>query len=332
MYSLGRVSLERAGTAAAARASARAQIVEAGAGLGADRDHLGAGHELTRLGERQFQRLGVHGVGLGDRDHAPLDPEQPQDRKVLVRLRPCPLAGVDHEQEEVDPGRAGDHRAHEALVPGHVHERELRPVGQLERRVAERDRDPALPLLRQPVGVLARQRANEPGLAVVDVSGCPDRQRHPNRLSNSLLLLPLSPGTALRRRFNPPSNSLLLGTGGLDGRGGFVGLGVRERAAVEQQAAVADDSDHGRVAAAKRLGEGLLDRAGEARQLRERQARPRRRGRPSPRPRRRPPRPTARPVRGRPRAARSASAAPAPRAAPARARGRARASPRAPPV
>ena len=68
----------------------------------------------------------------------------------------APSPRVDHEQEEVDPGRAGDHRADEALVAGHVDERELRPVGQLERGVAERDRDPALALLRQPVGVLAR--------------------------------------------------------------------------------------------------------------------------------------------------------------------------------
>ena len=35
---------------------------------------------------------------------------------MLVRLRPRALARVDHEQEQVDPARAGDHRADEALV------------------------------------------------------------------------------------------------------------------------------------------------------------------------------------------------------------------------
>ena len=62
--------------------------------------------------------------------------------------------------------------------PGHVDEREPRPVGQVERRVAEVDRDPARLLLGQPVGVLAGQRPDEPGLPVVDVPRCADRQRH----------------------------------------------------------------------------------------------------------------------------------------------------------
>ena len=105
-----------------------------------------------------------------------LDAEQPQDREVLVRLRPGALARVDDEQEDVDPGGAGDHRADEALVPGHVDERQHAAVADLERRVAELDRDAAPLLLRQPVGVLAGQRPDEPGLAVVDVAGCADRQ------------------------------------------------------------------------------------------------------------------------------------------------------------
>ena len=73
-----------------------------------------------------------------------------------MRLRPRALVRVDHEQEQVDSRRARDHRAHEALVAGNVDDRQLPAVGELERRVAEVDRDPALPLLRQPVGVLSR--------------------------------------------------------------------------------------------------------------------------------------------------------------------------------
>ena len=93
---------------------------------------------------------------------------------MLVRLRPRALARVDHEQEEVDPGRAGDHRADEPLVPGHVDHRQPPPVGQLERRVAEVDRDPAPLLLRKAVRVLAGERPDEPRLAVVDVPGGAD--------------------------------------------------------------------------------------------------------------------------------------------------------------
>ena len=74
---------------------------------------------------------------------------------------------------------------------------------------------------------------DEPRLAVVDVAGGSDRQRH-----------------AANRRSD------------------LVDLVVGERAAVEQQPAVADDADHRRLvqhAAVRR--ELLLDRAGEARQL-----------------------------------------------------------------
>ena len=158
-----------------------AQIVEPVAGLGAHGDDLRLGNELLRLGERELERLLVDGVRLRHRDDASVDAEQAQDREVLVRLRPRALARVDHEQEEVDPGRTGDHRPHEPLVPGDVDEREPLPARQLQLRVAELDRDPARLLLGQPVGVLAGQRADEPGLAVVDVTCGPDGQRHQRR-------------------------------------------------------------------------------------------------------------------------------------------------------
>ena len=51
----------------------------------------------------------------------------------------------------------------------------------------------------------------------------------------------------------------------------LVHLGVGHRAAVEQAAAVADDGDDRRLARAQRRGELLLDGAGEARQLGQRQ-------------------------------------------------------------
>ena len=156
----------------------RPQIVETHPGLGADGDDLRLRNELARLVDRDLERLLVDQVCLRDRDDACLDAEQPQDRDVLERLRSCALGRVDHEQEEVDPGRAGDHRADEALVARHVDQREPPPVRQLERRVAEVDRDPAPLLLRQPVRVLPRQRPHEPRLAVVDVPGGADRQRH----------------------------------------------------------------------------------------------------------------------------------------------------------
>ena len=158
-----------------------AEVVEPGAGLGAHRDDLDPRNELARFLDTDLERLLVDQVCLRHRDDATLDAEQPQDRQVLERLRPRALGCVDDEEEQVDPRGAGNHRSHEALVPGDVDEREPPSVGQLEGCVAEVDRDPAALLLRQPVRVLAGQGAHEPRLAVVDVPGGADRQRHLRR-------------------------------------------------------------------------------------------------------------------------------------------------------
>src|SRR5258706_16222975 len=59
-----------------------------------------------------------------------------------------------------------------------VDDGELCSVRQLERGIAEVDRDPAFLLLREPVRVLARERLDERRLTMVDVPGGADRQRH----------------------------------------------------------------------------------------------------------------------------------------------------------
>src|SRR6476646_3747428 len=154
------------------------KLVQPLARLCAHRDDLDCGRELVCLRHCELDGLGVDGVGLRDRDDPVLHPEQAQDRQVLVRLWPRAFRRVDHEQEEIDAGGAGDHGANETLVTRHVDEREAAPVGELERRVTEIDRDSAGLLLRQAIRVLARQRPDEPRLAVVDVTGGPDGQRH----------------------------------------------------------------------------------------------------------------------------------------------------------
>src|SRR5262249_14980587 len=97
---------------------------------------------------------------------------------VLERLRSHAFLRVDDEQEEVDAGRSSNHRAHEPHVTGDVDERQAPPIAQLERCVAEVDRYPARPLLRQPVGVLARHSTYEPRLPLLAVPGVPAFRRH----------------------------------------------------------------------------------------------------------------------------------------------------------
>ena len=68
-----------------------------------------------------------------------LDPEEPEIARCSCVCGRAPSAASIDEEEEVDAGRPGDHVANEALVAGHVDEREPAPVRQLERRVAEVD-------------------------------------------------------------------------------------------------------------------------------------------------------------------------------------------------
>ena len=83
---------------------------------------------------------------------------------------------------------------------------------------------------------------------MIDVSGRTDRQRH---CDPSLLV---------------PIETYLLHRGGHLGR-----LGIRQRAAVQEEAAVPDDADHRRIVEPEPRCESLLDGAGERRELRERQ-------------------------------------------------------------
>ena len=135
------------------------------------------GEELARVGGDQLQQLLVDEVGLGQRDHAVPHAEQLEDREVLDGLRHHAVVGGDDQQEEVDARRAGDHGAHEALVPGHVDHAQPRAPGQRQLGVAELDGDAALLLLAQPVGVLAGEGGDERRLAVVDVPGGAERER-----------------------------------------------------------------------------------------------------------------------------------------------------------
>ena len=102
-----------------------------------------------------------------------------------------------------------------------------------------------------------------------ELSDVPDvRQRSPPRFRTS----PVGHGGRARRGgIAPPApRPRRRSSRSADRRGDLVDLGVRERAAVEERAAVADDRDHGRLSEPERLGELLLDRARGARQLGER--------------------------------------------------------------
>ena len=120
-----------------------------------------------------------------------------------------------------------------------------RRVASVERSEAELDRDAAAALLGQPVGLAAGQRAHQGRLAVIDVAGGADRERH---RAHS--------GERLPHR--PPC---------------LLGLGVTHRPRVEHDPLAGDPADHRQRAATQALeqplGAGLagVDDADRAREL-----------------------------------------------------------------
>ena len=130
------------------RAQRRPQLVQPGPGARGDR-HVrgglqpGRAHGLLGVGRRQRRALVVHEVGLGEGDDQRPHPQQREDRQVLPRLRHDAVVAGDAQQRQVDAGRAGDHRADEALVARHVDDREAQAVAEVEHRVAELDGDAA---------------------------------------------------------------------------------------------------------------------------------------------------------------------------------------------
>lgn len=89
---------------------------------------------------------------------------------MLYCLRHEALVRRHDKHRKVDTARAGEHVLDEPLVPRHIDDARTAPVRKVEARKAEVDRDAALFLLGQPVGVHARERLDELGLAVVDMT------------------------------------------------------------------------------------------------------------------------------------------------------------------
>ena len=93
---------------------------------------------------------------------------------MLARLRHDALVGGDHEQHQVHAAHAGQHVLHESFMTRHIDQAHAHSGRRDQRREAQVNRDPALLLLGQPVGVHAGQPADERGLAMINVAGGAD--------------------------------------------------------------------------------------------------------------------------------------------------------------
>ena len=140
-----------------------------------DRKDESAGKRRCRE-RRPHLRFGFlstpHGdaIDLGERDGARGHPEELDDRQMLQRLRHHTVVRGDRQQREVDPAGSGHHGVHQALVSRHIDESQHLARGEWRVGVTELDRDTARLLFLQTIGVDARERPHQRGLAVIDVT------------------------------------------------------------------------------------------------------------------------------------------------------------------
>ena len=128
----------------------------------------------------QLQHLFIHHIHLGERHKAVLHAEQGAYLKVFAGLRHDALVRRDDQQDEVDARGSGHHRAHEALMAGHIHYAHAFAAGQVGMSESQFDGDAAPLLFAEAVAVDAGERSHQRGLAVVDVTGCAHDNGHGN--------------------------------------------------------------------------------------------------------------------------------------------------------
>jgi hypothetical protein len=119
----------------------------------------------------------VHQVGLGNDDQAGGDSQQPHDMEVLDGLWHDAIIGRDHEQHEIYARGTGQHVVEEAFVAGNIHDADAATVRQGERSKPQVDGHTARPFLRQGIWVMPGQELDERRLAMVNMTGRPDRER-----------------------------------------------------------------------------------------------------------------------------------------------------------
>ena len=149
------------------RVETRARLARHG-----DDRRAGIGRSFQKAGNlagNELEPVFIDQVRLRERHDARADAERLQHREMLDGLGHYAVVGRDDEQRHVDARRTRNHLPHELLVTGHIHDSHRAPVRQLDAREPELNRDAALLLLREPVGVGSRERFHEGRLAVVDV-------------------------------------------------------------------------------------------------------------------------------------------------------------------
>ena len=151
----------------------RAQLVDPGARDRTDRDGFDVRERTVREVIAGFLdgEVGVPEIAARHGQHAMADAERVQRGQVLGGLSAPAFIRRDDEEHGGNRADAGEHVRDKPLMPWYVDECDLRPIAEPRPCVAEVDRHPAATFLRPSIGLHSGQRADQCGLAVVDVSG-----------------------------------------------------------------------------------------------------------------------------------------------------------------
>ena len=117
-------------------------------------------------------RIGA--INLRQCNDAAFDADQINDGQMLAGLRHDAIVGRHNQDNEVDANGAGQHVVNELFVAGHVEKADRGGIGEMLIGKPQIDRDAALFLFRQAVGIGARQRLQQRRFAVVDMPCCTD--------------------------------------------------------------------------------------------------------------------------------------------------------------
>ncbi len=111
----------------------------------------------------------VSQITLGQNDQAPGESQQAEDLDVFTGLGHDRIVGRDDQHRQIKARRAGQHVADKPFVTRHIDDRQS-IFAQGQRRESQVNRDAALFLGRQAIGVHTGQGADQGRLAMIDVS------------------------------------------------------------------------------------------------------------------------------------------------------------------
>jgi len=135
--------------------------------------------EIAKKGEAS----GVGAVHFRNHHRGRSQAEQLDDGQVLQGLRHGTVVGGDDDQRVMDAGDTGHHGMHEAFMARHVNEADHPAVPEITVGEAELDAHAARFFFRQSIGIDAGQRADQRGLAVIDVADRRDYHGRRGRLA-----------------------------------------------------------------------------------------------------------------------------------------------------